>query len=36
MDAPMHVEASILRNVMSSASELEIAVAYVNARFGVT
>ena len=35
INAPVHVEASILRNVMSAASEAEIAAAYVNARLGI-
>jgi len=35
LNAPIHVEASILRNVMGAASESEIAAAYVNARMGV-
>ena len=32
---PIHVEASILRNIMSAASESEIAAAYVNAKDAV-
>ena len=36
INTPMHIEASILQNVISSTSELEIAAARVNARFGVT
>ena len=35
INAPTHVEASILRNVMSSASESEIAGGFVNARMAV-
>jgi hypothetical protein len=35
INAPIHVECSILRNVMGAASESEIAGAYVNARMGV-
>jgi hypothetical protein len=35
INAPIHVEASILRNIMSAASESEIAAAYVNAKDGV-
>jgi len=35
LNAPIHVETSILRNVMGAASEAEIAAAYVNARMGV-
>ena len=34
INAPVHAEASILRNVMSAASESEIAAAHVNARIG--
>ena len=34
-NAPIYVEASILRNVMGAASESEIAGAYINARMGV-
>ena len=36
INAPIHIEASILRNVISSASESEIAAVHVNARFGIT
>lgn len=32
LNAPIHVEASILKPVVSAASEAEIAAAYVNAR----
>ena len=35
INAPIHVEASILRNVMGAASEAEIAGGYVNARMAV-
>jgi len=35
INAPIHVKASILCNVMSSASESEIAGRYVNARMAV-
>ena len=35
INAPVHVEASILRNIMSAASESEIAAAYVNAKDAV-
>jgi len=35
INAPIHVEASILRNVMGAASETEIAGGYVNARMAV-
>ena len=34
-NAPTHVEASILKSVMSAASESEIAAAYVNAKLAV-
>jgi len=32
INAPIHIESSILRNIMGAASEAEIAGAYVNAR----
>ena len=35
INALIHVESSILRNVMGAASEAEIAGGYVNARMGV-
>ena len=35
INAPTHVEASILRNIMGAASESEIAAAYANAKDGV-
>ena len=35
INAPTHVEASVLRNIMSAALEAEIASACVNARLGI-
>ena len=35
MNAPIHVEATILKNIMSAASEAEIAGAHVNAKAGI-
>ena len=35
INAPIHIEASILCNIMSVASESEIAGAYVNARIAI-
>ena len=34
-NAPMHVEASIFKSVMSAVSESEIAAAYINAKLAV-
>jgi len=34
-NAPIHVKASILKNIMSAASESEIAAAFVNAKLAI-